>query len=274
MTMAAVMSFDPDPSAQVVALQRAALAGDLDDPNALDLEALERRFADATPEVLLAWAAERFGDGLVVSTSFGIHSAVTLHMVSQVAPKAPVIWVDTGYLPQETYRFADQLTERLRLNLQAVQSPLSPARMEATLGRLWESDDPAELDRYDRIRKVEPMRRALDELGSTAWVSGIRAEQTAHRATLPRVDRSGERFKISPILHWTTRQMHEYLVANELPLHPLFYEGYATVGDAHSSRALSQDDGHERETRFRGLKQECGLHLSDEQVVSLDSSAL
>jgi phosphoadenosine phosphosulfate reductase len=258
----------------VVALQRAALAGDLGDSSAFDLEALQRHFADAAPQALLAWAAERFGDGLVVSTSFGIHSAATLHMVTQVAPKAPVIWVDTGYLPPETYRFADELTGRLGLNLHVAQSALSPARMEATFGRLWESEDPSDLDRYDRIRKVDPMRRALDELGSTAWVSGIRAEQTEHRATLPRVDRSGERFKISPVLHWTTRQMHGYLVANELPLHPLFYEGYATVGDAHASRALSQDDGHERDTRFRGLKQECGLHLSDEEVVSLDSSAL
>lgn len=274
MTMAAVMSFDPDPSAQMVALQRAALAGDPGDPNALDLEALQRRFADADPAELLGWAAERFGDGLVVSTSFGIHSAATLHMVTQVAPKAPVIWVDTGYLPPETYRFAAELTERLGLNLHAVQSPVSPARMEATLGRLWESDDRSELDRYDRMRKVEPMRRALDELGTRAWVSGIRAEQTEHRATLPRVDRIGERFKISPILHWSTRQVHEYLVHNELPYHPLFYQGYATVGDAHSSRAMSEDDDHERNTRFRGLKQECGLHLSDEEVVSLDSSAL
>ena len=191
-----------------------------------------------------------------------------------MAPTTPVIWVDTGYLPPETYRFAEELTERLELNLHAVQSPLSPARMEATLGRLWESDDPSELDRYDRIRKVEPMRRALDELGARAWVSGIRAEQTDHRATLPRIDRSGERFKLSPVLHWSTRQMHEYLVANELPYHPLFYEGYASVGDAHSSRALSADDGHDRDTRFRGLKQECGLPLSEDEAVSLASSAL
>ncbi len=274
MAMAAVMSFDPDPSAQVVALQRVALAGELDDPSALDLESLQRGFAQAEPDALVKWAADTFGDGLVVSTSFGIHSAATLHMVTRVAPQTPVIWVDTGYLPAETYRFADELTERLGLNLHVVQSPLSPARMEATLGRLWESDDPAELDRYDRIRKVEPMRRALDQLGATAWVSGIRAQQTEHRATLPRIDRNGERFKISPLLHWTTRQVHEYLVANELPYHPLFEQGYSSVGDAHSSRALAEGDAHERDTRFRGLKQECGLHLSDDQVVSLDASGL
>ncbi len=267
------MSIEPNPPAALLALQREALAPELTGPD-LEPEALNRRFAAADPQELVEWAAATFGDGLVLSTSFGIQSAATLHLVTRVAPGVPVIWVDTGYLPPETYRFAAELRERLALNLHVVQSPLSPARMEALHGRLWESEDPADLDRYDRIRKVEPMRRALAELGARAWISGIRAEQTEHRSRLPRIDRQAERFKISPILHWTTKQVHEYLKANDLPYHPLFYEGYATVGDAHSSRALDADDAHERDTRFGGRKQECGLHLSDEEDESLTASRL
>jgi len=272
--MSLVVSIDASPSAAMLALQRRALAPEGSDPGSLDPALLERCFAAAEPAELVVWADATFGDGLVVSTSFGIQSAATLHLVTRVRPDVPVVWIDTGYLPPETYRFAEALRERLGLNLKVYQSPLSPARMEALHGRLWESDDPEDLDRYDRIRKVEPMQRALRELGATAWISGIRAEQTQHRGTLPRIDRQGGRFKISPILHWTAREVHAYLEAHRLPYHPLFDRGYASVGDWHSSRPLAVDDAHERATRFRGRKQECGLHLSDEQAVSLESSGL
>lgn len=210
---------------------------------------------------LVECAARLHGSGLVLSTSFGIQSAAMLHLATAVVPDIPVVWVDTGYLPPETYRFAEELRGRLDLNLHAASSALSPARMEALFGRLWETDQVADLDRYDRIRKVEPMRRALDELGATAWLAGLRADQTEHRSTLPVVGEQWGRKKYLPILDWSKRDLHAYLTAHELPYHPLFYEGYATVGDAHTSRALGAADTDERDTRFLGLKQECGIHL-------------
>jgi phosphoadenosine phosphosulfate reductase len=175
----------------------------------------------------IVWASDRFGDGLVLSTSFGIQSAVMLHLATQVKPDMPVVWVDTGYLSPETYRFAEQLRGRLGLNLTVYQSPLSAARMEALHGRLWEGDDLESLNRYNRIRKVEPMQRALGELGATAWLSGLRADQTDHRKTLQVVGWQNERAKILPILDWTARDIHQYLTANDLPYHPLFEQGYA-----------------------------------------------
>jgi phosphoadenosine phosphosulfate reductase len=223
---------------------------------------------------LVRWGRDAFGEGLVVSTSFGIQAAATLHLVTQIVPRIPVIWIDTGYLPPETYRFAQELTRQLSLNLHVYQAELSPARMEALHGRLWESPDAADLHRYDRIRKREPMQRALRELGATAWISGIRAEQTRHRATLPRVARQDGRWKLSPILHWSTRDVHRYVKAHDLPYHPLFEQGYATVGDWHGSRPLADGDAHERDTRFGARKQECGLHLDDAQAASLEGSQL
>ena len=225
---------------------------------------------------LVEWASRRFGDGLVVSTSFGIQSAAMLHLATRVVPDIPVVWVDTGYLPPETYHFAEELTRRLDLNLRVFQADHSPARMEALHGRLWESDDPDALDRYDRMRKVEPMQRALRELQASAWLSGLRAEQTEHRRSLPRIGRQDDRMKILPILNWTSRDVHRYLKAHDLPYHPLFEQGFATVGDWHGSRALAPGDAHERDTRFGGRKQECGLHLgmSDDIVESLESSGL
>jgi len=227
------------------------------DPLACDSARLESFSAAA----LMEWAAARFGDSLAMSTSFGIQSAVTLQLATRVLPKIPVIWIDTGYLPPETYRYADQLASRLNLNLQVFQSAISPSRMEARHGRLWETGDVADFQRYDDIRKVEPMRRALEALQPKAWVSGLRAQQTDYRKTLTRVSFDGTRHKVLPILGWTGRDVYEFMHDNGLPQHPLFEQGYSTVGDWHTSRSLSADDADERGTRFNGLKQECGIHL-------------
>jgi phosphoadenosine phosphosulfate reductase len=244
--------------------------------NESSIAEMNQQIADADAIRVVQWAVDTFQEGLVMSTSFGIHSAVMLHMVTQIVPDIPVIWVDTGYLPSSTYLFAEELTETLKLNLKVYQSPISPARMEALYGRLWAQNDVESLNRYDQIRKVEPMQRALRELGATAWIAGLRSSQTDHRKSLERVNLQGSIYKILPILNWTSKQVYEYLMAYNLPYHPLFDEGYVTVGDWHSSRPLTAADENERDTRFQGLKQECGIHLplSAEQSESFDSSSL
>ena len=242
----------------------------------LDLVELNQELRDVEAQKLITWSAATFGDGLVMSTSFGIQAAVMLHLVTSIIPNIPVIWVDTGYLPAETYQFAEELTQRLHLNLKVYQSPLTPARMEALLGKLWEQNDVEAFNRYDYIRKVEPMQRALKELNATAWLAGLRKDQTQHRQQLNRIGKQREVYKIHPILHWNARDVYQYLTAHDLPYHPYFDLGYVSVGDWHSSRPLTTDDSHERDTRFQGLKQECGLHLpqTPEESESLDSSSL
>lgn len=228
---------------------------------ALNIEAINKKLAGADATHIVNWAVASFEDGLVMSTSFGIQSAVMLHLATQSVPNIPVVWVDTGYLPTQTYRFAHELSERLKLNLNVYQSPVTPARMEALHGKLWALNDIESLNRYDQMRKVEPMRRALRDLQATAWLAGLRSAQTTHRKTLNFVSQQFDRYKVLPILRWTSRDVYEYLKAHDLPYHPLFNEGYTTVGDWHSSRPLTLGDKCERDTRFRGLKQECGLHL-------------
>jgi phosphoadenosine phosphosulfate reductase len=248
----------------------------LTQPQALDLPKLNTALESASALEIIEWAATTFGEGLVMSTSFGIQSAVMLHLVTRIVPNIPVIWVDTGYLPPATYRFAEQLINDLSLNIQVYQSDISPARMEAIQGRLWQQDDVEAFNRYDQMRKVEPMQRALRDLGATAWFAGLRAEQTNHRKTLSVLERQGFPYKVLPILNWTAEDVHRYLEEHNLPYHPLKEKGYATVGDWHSSRPMTEQDEHERQTRFQGMKQECGLHLpatiSEEK--SLDSSSL
>jgi phosphoadenosine phosphosulfate reductase len=244
-------------------------------PTKFSIDDINQQFDRTSAADIVKWSVNTFGEGLAMSTSFGIHSAVMLHMVTQVSPEIPVIWVDTGYLPASTYVFAEELTQRLNLNLKIYQSPISPARMEATLGRLWAQDVEA-FNRYDHIRKVEPMQRALQELKVTAWIAGLRKNQTDHRKTLLPVTLQGDIYKISPILNWSSKAVYDYLIANDLPYHPLFDEGYVTVGDWHSSRPLTALDEDERDTRFNGMKQECGIHLPQtmEESESLDSSLL
>ncbi|MEA5498170.1 phosphoadenylyl-sulfate reductase [Limnoraphis robusta Tam1] len=242
----------------------------------INLDLVNQQLEESEATQIVQWGANTFGESLVMSTSFGIQSAVMLHLVTQVIPDIPIIWIDTGYLPAETYIFAEQLTERLNLNLKIYQSPISPARMEALHGRLWEKEDVESFNRYDYIRKVEPMQRALQELNATAWLAGLRSHQTEHRKTLRRVEKQSGRYKIYPILSWSSKQVYKYLSTYDLPYHPYFDLGYTTVGDWHSSRPLHATDTNERDTRFRGLKQECGLHLpkTEQEAKSLDSSSL
>ncbi|MEM8637844.1 MAG: phosphoadenosine phosphosulfate reductase [Cyanobacteria bacterium P01_G01_bin.54] len=242
----------------------------------LNLETINTQFQNTQASDIVVWGNQTFGNRMVMSTSFGIQAAVMLHLVTSVVPNIPVIWIDTGYLPVETYQFAEALSQRLNLNLKVYQSPLSPARMEALHGKLWEQKDVTALNRYDQIRKVEPMQRALKDLGAKAWLAGLRSNQTSHRQTLQFVNLQGEIYKILPILNWHAKTIYEYLTRHDLPYHPYFDLGYTSVGDWHSSRPMTASDEHERDTRFHGLKQECGLHLPQTlgEQESLNSSSL
>ena len=240
----------------------------------LDLDKANSELSEKSASQITAWAHKEFGDGLMMSTSFGVQSAVMLHLVTRVVPNIPIVFIDTGYLFPDTYRFAQALTERLTLNLKVYQSPMSPARMEAIYGKLWEMGE-KNLDRYHRIRKVEPMQVALKELGAKAWLAGLRAEQTDLRSGLNTVELQNDIYKVHPILGWNAKTVHDYLEEHELPRHPLWDQNYVSVGDWHSSRPISVDDLNERDTRFGGKSQECGLHnIEGKQVKSFESSGL
>ncbi|WP_272690520.1 phosphoadenylyl-sulfate reductase [Providencia sp. PROV152] len=206
----------------------------------------------------IEWAMNHLPTAFVLSSSFGIQAALTLHMVTQVIPDIPVILTDTGYLFPETYHFIEELTERLRLNLHVYRSPLSPAWQEAVYGRLWEQGLSG-IEQYNQINKVEPMNRALQELKAQSWFSGLRREQSASRAMLPVLNIGKGIFKVLPVIDWNNRQVHEYLTQHNLPYHPLWEQGYLSVGDTHTTRKW-EPGMSEEETRFFGLKRECGLH--------------
>ena len=244
---------------------------------ALDLDAVNAELALANAEEVIRWAAGRFPGRVIMTSSFGTQAAVMLHLVTRVIPDIPIVFIDTGFHFPETYRFAEEMTRRLNLNLKVYQPEISSARMVALKGQLWDQGVEG-MNEYDRIRKVEPMVRALKELAPAAWFAGLRAQQTDFRKTLRKVELDGKRgvYKIHPILDWTGKDVHDYLKKHELPYHPLHEQGYVSIGDWHSTRPITGEDADERSTRFRGLKQECGLHVpqTEEESQSRDASGL
>jgi phosphoadenosine phosphosulfate reductase len=227
-------------------------------------EKAEAVLEGATAEARVSWALEAYGEGLVLSTSFGIQAAVMLHLVTRQAPDIPVVFIDTGYHFPETYRFAAELEERLSLNLKVYSPLMTAARQEALLGRRWEEGE-AGLAAYNLDNKVEPMNRALRELGATAWLSGLRRQQARSRSGLTVLHQQKRTAKIHPIIDWTEKDVYTYLKAHDLPFHPLWEKGYVSIGDWHSTAPLAAGMSEE-ETRFQGLKRECGLHETSNQA--------
>ena len=207
----------------------------------------------------IEFAAENLPSNYSIASSFGAQSAVSLHMITQVMPKIPVILIDTGYLFPETYQFVDQLAEALDLDVLVYQSTMSPAWQEARYGKLWEKDTRA-LNEYNQRNKVEPMDRALNELEVGTWFAGLRREQSKSRHELPIVQPFKDRVKVHPIIDWSNRDIHQYLQKHRLPYNPLWEKGYVSIGDKHSTKPLTLGLSAE-DTRFGGSQRECGLHV-------------
>ncbi|EKO3432512.1 phosphoadenylyl-sulfate reductase [Vibrio fluvialis] len=225
---------------------------------ALHLAEVNAYLETLTAQERVVWALENLPGTHAVSSSFGIQAAVMLHLVTSVNKDVPVVLTDTGYLFPETYQFIDQLTERLNLNLKIYTAEMSSAWQEARFGKLWEQGVTG-IEQYNHINKVEPMRRALHELEVGTWFSGLRREQSKSRATLPILAVQNGVFKFLPVIDWTNKDVHYYLKDNDLPYHPLWDQGYLSVGDTHTTRKW-EPGMSEEETRFFGLKRECGLH--------------
>jgi len=227
-------------------------------PPAARLEDWNRDLETRSAEERVHWALQEYRGHAALSTSFGVQAAVMLHLVTRIDPQIPVVFVDTGYLFPETYRFAEDLTARLELNLKVYTPLLTPARQEALYGKLWEQGIEG-LEKYGRLNKVEPMNRALRELNARVWLTGLRRDHASSREELPVLKPQNRVLKVHPIIDWTDRQIGEYLRAHDLPYHPLWEQGYISVGDVHSTTRYA-DGMRPEDTRFSGLKRECGLH--------------
>ncbi|GMM72864.1 phosphoadenylyl-sulfate reductase [Alteromonas gracilis] len=223
-----------------------------------DLAEINEMLEQMTAQERVAWALDNLPDTHIVSSSFGAQSAVMLHMLTKVQPDIPVVLTDTGYLFPETYKFIDELVEKLNLNLHVYNANMSSAWQEARFGRLWEQGIEG-IEKYNKMNKVEPMQRALNDLDAGTWFAGLRRSQSDTRGKLPVLQKAGQQFKMYPIIDWSNKDLHYYLKDNELSYHPLWEQGYVSIGDWHTTQSL-QEGMSEQDTRFFGLKRECGLH--------------
>lgn len=230
----------------------------------LRLAELNAYLETLTAQERVKWALDNLQGTHAVSSSFGIQAALMLHLVTQVRKDIPVVLTDTGYLFPETYQFIDHLTDKLDLNLKVYRAGITPAWQEARHGKLWEQGLDG-LKKYNHINKVEPMKKALHELNVGTWFSGLRREQSESRAHLPILSVQNGVFKFLPVIDWTNKDVHYYLKEYDLPYHPLWEEGYLSVGDTHTTRKW-EPGMKEEETRFFGLKRECGLHEDEGEV--------
>jgi phosphoadenosine phosphosulfate reductase len=205
---------------------------------------LNEWLASVDAETRVRWSLTHLPGPFALTSSFGAQAAVSLHLVAQQDPSIPVILIDTGYLFPETYEFIETLRRQLSLNIQAFAGHQTVREG---------------LDQDLEIRKVEPMRRALATLGTQTWFAGLRRSQAESRAKLNPLEVRDGRFKVHPIFDWSDRDVYLYLKAHGLPYHPLWDQGYVSIGDWHSTKALHEVDSAE-ELRFAGLKRECGIH--------------
>lgn len=235
-----------------------SMAYDEEATRAVALERCNSIIGALSAEERVQWAYEHLPSQHALSSSFGAQAAVSLHLVTQVDPDVPIILVDTGYLFTETYRFIDELAERLNLNLKVYRALTSPAWQEARYGQRWQQGVDG-LSTYNEENKVEPMRRALRELGVSTWFAGIRRNQSQSRSSAPFIEWSGGRWKVHPIADWNDRDVYLYLKKHDLPYHPLWEKGYLSIGDHHSTKPIHEVATLEQ-TRFFGLQRECGIH--------------
>ena len=232
-----------------------------------NLEKFNEELNKLSSKEILEWSFHKFENNLAFTTSFGIQSSVLLHLIqnSSLKNEVKIFWIDTGYLPKETYLYANTLINKLSLNITILQSEISPAHMEAVHGKLWESNKIEDINKYHQIRKVDPLDKALKKYSINCWGSGVRAQQTTNRGKMKYIELIRDTLSVRPLLGWNQKDIFYYMQEKNLPQHPLFLKGYSSVGDWHSSTAESSKSKG-RSTRFGGIKQECGLHINDYQI--------
>lgn len=215
-------------------------------PEVGELADLDREFETAPPSKVLRWAADTFGDGLVLAASF--EDIVLIDLATKVAPEIEVVFLDTDAHFPETLSFVDEVRARYDLNL-TVTRPGPEAAAH-----------PCGSPQCCQFRKVEPLRRVLE--GKTAWVTSLKRADGPTRADAPIVswDATFGLIKVNPLATWTADDIAVYLADHGLPEHPLVARGYLSIGCAPTTRPV--DDGEDvRAGRWSGLdKSECGLH--------------
>ena len=226
-----------------------------------ELEALvgefAERFADASAEDLLKWAAEEFGDSLAVACSMA-GDTVLPALVAEHRPGVDVLFLETGYHFAETLRTREDLAAALPITIVEAKAERSVPEQDAEHGARLHDRNPA---LCCQLRKVDPLDEQL--AGYEAWVTGVRREDNALRANAQLVewDERHQMVKLNPIAAWSFDDVLAYAENNFVPINPLLAQGYPSIGCAPCTRRVAPGEDP-RAGRWAGLaKTECGIHL-------------
>ena len=178
-----------------------------------------RELRQKSPLEITRWAINQAQGRAVVSTNFRPYEAVVLHLCVQVQPDIPVLWVDHGYNRAATYKHAEDLKKRLKLNLVPYLPKMTPAHRDAVHGPIPSPEDEAGLKDFSALMKLEPFQRGMRELAPAVWITALRQVQNPHRAGLDIVshDTNFGALKVSPVFYLTDPDMEEYLANFGLP---------------------------------------------------------
>jgi phosphoadenosine phosphosulfate reductase len=233
-------------------------------PDLADLERLEQTSA---PE-LLEWALAEFGGSLAIATAFQAEGMVILDMAAKLSPRVRVLTLDTGRLPEETYRMIETVRERYGIVVETVAPDAAEVEAMVRLhGPNLFHREVALRNLCCEVRKVRPFERKLRDF--KAWVAGLRREQHESRAEVRKIQRIDGKLKLSPLADWTSEQVREYTQRHNVPMHPLYAAGYRSIGCAPCTRAVQpgEDDRAGRWWWEQDAAKECGINISPEGKV-------
>ena len=183
------------------------------------IRAANAQLRSQEPIEIVRWGIAQAGGRAIVSTNFRPYEAAILHLVTQVQPDIPVLWVDHGYNRPATYRHAEYLRKRLQLNLKPYLPRMTPAHRDAVHGDVPTPEDEVALKEFSAVMKLEPFQRGMRELAPTVWITALRKSQNPNRAELDILteDKNFGSIKLSPFFYWDDARLEEYLRQYDLP---------------------------------------------------------
>ena len=231
------------------------------------IETLAEQFEAAAPSEILAWASDAYGERLAIVTSFQITGIAALHMLQRIAPRTPVLTLDTGLLFPETQDLISDLEARFQLDLRRIKPRQTTRQQARDYGdRLWERNP----DRCCHIRKTIPLRDALT--GFDAWATGLRRDQSAGRANTPIISRDSRSglVKIAPFANWSEDRVWAYIHQHDLPSNKLHRAGYSSIGCWPCTKASAASGGGRSGRWANQAKSECGIHIPQRDETAIE----
>ena len=234
----------------------------------------QNEFDRKTAEEVLKFALEKFGNKVALASSFGAEDVVLIDLMSKIDKNANIFTLDTKRLHKETYEVAERIKEKYGVKIKAYfPDKKKVEELERTKGLFSFRESIENRKECCNIRKVEPLKRALAELG--AWITGLRKDQVVTRANIHKIEideAHNKIIKFNPLADWTEKQVWGYIKKNDVPYNKLHDKNFPSIGCEPCTRAIKPGEDF-RAGRWwweKPEKRECGLHISDEELLKKD----